>query len=53
MEVAGRERDVQERKRSLLTAIMSFSDTLKKAMDCADKDSLKATLEEIDFSLLL
>ena len=41
-----------ERKQSMLTAIRSFSDTLKKAMDCADKDSLKATLEKIDFSLL-
>ena len=43
----------EERKQSMLTVIRSFSDTLKKAMDCADKDSLKAALEEIDLSLLL
>ena len=43
----------EERKQSMLTVIRSFSDTLKKSMDCADKDSLKATLEEIDLSLLL
>ena len=42
-----------EKKQSMLTVIKSISDTLKKAMDCADKDSLKSTLEEIDFSLLL
>ena len=51
--LAASEMSRAERKRSLLTVIRSFSDTLKKAMDCADKDSLKATLEEMDFSLLL
>ena len=51
--LAASEMSRKERKRSLLTAIMSFSDTLKKAMSCTDQDSLKATLEEIDFSLLL
>ena len=51
--LAASEMSREERKRSMLTAIRSFSDTLKKAMSCTDQDSLKATLEEIDFSLLL
>ena len=51
--LAASEMSREERKQAMLTVIRSFSDTLKKAMDCADKDSLKATLEEIDLSLLL
>lgn len=41
-----------EKKKSMLTVIRSISDTLRKAMDCADEDSLKATLGEMDLPLL-
>ena len=41
-----------EEKRVMLVTIRAISDTLKKAMECEDKDSLEAVLGEVEASAL-